>query len=97
MTATKGLQYTFNNQYPTAAMPLDDETAILITTRGSDMRMRGDVNQDGQLDVSDVLILVDYIINQETSNLNPYLADMNQDEIINILDMIGIILIIMDY
>jgi hypothetical protein len=47
--------------------------------------------------VSDVLILVDYIINQETSNLNPYLADMNQDEIINILDMIGIILIIMDY
>ena len=97
VTATKGLQYTFNNQYPTAAMPLDDETAILITTRGSDMRMRGDVNQDGELDVSDVLILVDYIINQETSNLNPYLADMNQDEIINILDMIGIILIIMDY
>ena len=97
VTATKGLQYTFNNQYPTAAMPLDDETAILITTRGSDMRMRGDVNQDGELNVSDVLILVDYIINQETSNLNPYLADMNQDEIINILDMIGIILIIMDY
>ena len=96
-TATKGLQYTFNNQYPTAAMQLDDETAILITTRGSDIRMRGDVNQDGLLDVTDVLILVDYIIDQNTSNLNPYLADMNQDEIINILDMIGIILIIMDY
>lgn len=96
-TATKGLQYTFNNQYPMAAMQLDDETAILITTRGSDIRMRGDVNQDGLLDVTDVLILVDYIIDQNTSNLNPYLADMNQDEIINILDMIGIILIIMDY
>jgi len=78
-------------------MQLDDETAILITTRGSDIRMRGDVNQDGLLDVTDVLILVDYIIDQNTSNLNPYLADMNQDEIINILDMIGIILIIMDY
>jgi len=96
-TASKGLQYTFNNQYPTAAMTLDDETAILITTRGSDIRMRGDVNQDGLLDVADVLILVDYIIDQNTSNLNPYLADMNQDEIINILDMINIILIIMDY
>jgi len=96
-TATRGLQYTFNNQYPTAAMQLDDETAILITTRGSDIRMRGDVNQDGLLDVTDVLILVDYIIDQDTANLNPYLADVNQDEIINILDMIGIILIIMDY
>ena len=97
VTAQRGLQYTFNNQYPTAAMPLDDETAILITTRGSDIRMRGDVNQDGDLDVSDVLILVDYILNQETSNLNPYLADMNQDEIINILDMIGIVQSIMGY
>ena len=46
---------------------------------------------------SDVLILVDYILNQETSNLNPYLADMNQDEIINILDMIGIVQSIMGY
>ncbi len=97
VTATKGLQYTFNNQYPTAAMALNDETAILITTRGSDIRMRGDINQDGELDVSDVLILVDYILNQGTSNLNPYLADMNQDEIINILDMIGIVQIIMGY
>jgi hypothetical protein len=34
VTAQRGLQYTFNNQYPTAAMPLEDETAILITTRG---------------------------------------------------------------
>jgi hypothetical protein len=97
VTATKGLQYTFNNQYPTAAMTLNDETAILITTRGSDIRMRGDINQDGELDVSDVLILVDYILDQGTSNLNPYLADVNQDEIINILDMIGIIIIILDY
>ena len=96
-SSTIGLQYTFNNQYPTAAMPLDDETAILITTRGSDIRMRGDVNQDGELDVIDVLILVDFILSQDTSNLNPYLADMNQDEIINILDMIGIVQIIMDY
>jgi hypothetical protein len=78
-------------------MTLNDETAILITTRGSDIRMRGDINQDGELDVSDVLILVDYILDQGTSNLNPYLADVNQDEIINILDMIGIIIIIMDY
>lgn len=97
VTATKGLQYTFNNQYPTAAMPLANETAILITTRGSEIRMRGDINQDGELDVRDILILIDYILDHDTSNLNPYLADINQDEIINILDMIGMVQIIMDY
>ena len=28
-----GLQYTFNNSYPTASMTLSDESAIFITTR----------------------------------------------------------------
>ncbi len=31
-TGMRGLEYTFNNEYPTAARPLEDETAILITT-----------------------------------------------------------------
>lgn len=96
-TAARGLQYTFNNEYPTAAMPLHNESAILITTRGSEIRMRGDVNQDGMMDVLDVLMLVDYILSQNISNLNPYLADMNTDEIINILDMIAIVQNIMSY
>ncbi len=30
-TATDGLQYTFNNEYPTAAKPLENEMAILFT------------------------------------------------------------------
>ena len=30
--ANDGLQYTFNNSYPQAAMPLYDETALFITT-----------------------------------------------------------------
>ena len=38
-TMTRGLQYTFNNTYADAAMQLGDETAILITTRGSEMRL----------------------------------------------------------
>lgn len=31
-TGTRGLEYTFNNEYPTAARPLGNETAIYITT-----------------------------------------------------------------
>ena len=33
--AAWGLQYTFNNEYPTAAKTLADETALFITTRSS--------------------------------------------------------------
>jgi hypothetical protein len=32
-TNTRGLQYTFNNQYPPAALPIVDGTALLITTQ----------------------------------------------------------------
>lgn len=31
-TSLRGLEYTFNNEYPTAARELDDETALYITT-----------------------------------------------------------------
>ena len=33
-TSTIGLEYTFNNEYPTAAKPLQDGMAILFTTNG---------------------------------------------------------------
>ena len=35
-TGKVGLEYTFGNQYPTAARPLGNETAILFTTGGID-------------------------------------------------------------
>ena len=34
-TGTIGLEYTFCNQYPTAAKPLENNLALLFTTRGS--------------------------------------------------------------
>ncbi len=36
-TGLIGLEYTFNNQYPTAAKPLEDEMAMLFTTNGSEI------------------------------------------------------------
>ena len=52
----------------------------------------GDVNIDEQIDVSDVIIIVDYIMNSVI--LNDYLswaADMNSDNILDILDVIDLI------
>ena len=95
-TMTQGLQYTFNNTYAAAAMPLSDETAILITTRGSEMRLDGDLNTDGVVDVNDLLILIDHIVADQT-HFNPYLADINSDGMVNILDMVKLIQMVMGY
>ena len=94
---TVGLEYTFNNDYPLAAMPLQDSTAILFTTRGSNILKRGDINQDGLLNITDVLTLVDFVQASNTGSLNPYLADVNADEIVNFLDMISIVREIMGF
>jgi hypothetical protein len=95
-TMTVGLQYTFNNGYHDAAMELDDETAILITTRGSDIRLHGDLNMDNSLNIFDILILIDFIL-QEGQEINPFLADINNDGMVNILDMVGLVQIVMGY
>ena len=95
-TMTQGLQYTFNNTYADAAMQLSDETAILITTRGSEMRLDGDLNTDGMVDVNDLLILIDHIV-ADQSHFNPFLADINSDGMVNILDMVRLIQMVMGY
>ncbi len=94
---TIGLEYTHNNSYSQASMPLSDETAILITTRGGSIRMRGDVTQDNILNIYDILTLVDYILADEVVYLNPYLADINGDGNVNVLDVIGMVQSVMDY
>jgi len=57
----------------------------------------GDINQDGFLNIIDVLTLVDFVQAGNTGSLNPYLADVNADEIINFLDMISIVREIMGF
>ncbi len=95
-TMTKGLQYTFNDIYHPAAMELEDGVALLITTRGSDIRLHGDVNYDESVDIFDILLLVDFILGHE-GLVNPYFADINSDGMVNIMDMIGLIQLIMEY
>lgn len=95
-TMTRGLQYTFNDEYHPAAMEIDDGTALLITTRGSDIRMSGDLNYDEKVDIFDILLLVDFILGHE-GQVNPYFADINEDEMVNIMDMVGLIQMVMGY
>ena len=59
---TDGLEYTFNNQYPTAAKNLSDYSALFITTRTNSGYIMGDVNLDGDLNILDVISVVNIIL-----------------------------------
>ena len=87
-----GLQYTFNNLYPDAAMPLYDGTALFITTGNLslyDDLILGDINQDQVIDVLDIVQLVNIILDlSNPSTVESILADINEDNIINIQDVI---------
>ena len=92
-----GLEYTYNNQYPIAAMPLSDQSALFITTRNTNVYNLGDVNQDNVPDVVDIILIINHILNiQNLSNIGEYLADINQNSTINILDVILLINIILE-
>ncbi|MDC1050730.1 C25 family cysteine peptidase, partial [Candidatus Marinimicrobia bacterium] len=93
---TVGLQYTFNNSYPNASMPLENESAIFITTRNPIQTLLGDANQDEEINVLDVIVTVNHITNIELlDSMGAYIADLDGNGSINILDVIIIINLIL--
>ena len=95
-TMTMGLQYTFNNLYHPAAMELSDGTSLLFTTRGSNIRLEGDLNYDEKVDIYDILLLVDYNLGFE-DYVNPFFGDINSDGLVNVMDMVALIRIVLGY
>ena len=51
----------------------------------------GDVNMDGQVNISDAITLINYLLNDEADPFDPIAADMNQDGEINVSDAIALI------
>lgn len=51
----------------------------------------GDVNCDGQVNISDVTVLINYLLGGQTNNFSHDNADMNNDGIINIGDVTRLI------
>lgn len=94
-----GLEYTFDNSYPASASPLEDESAIFITTRNTTVITTGDVNQDQEVNVQDVVLIISEILNGDDDLLDPvgqFAADADSNETINVLDAIIVINIILD-
>ena len=56
------------------------------------VELYGDVNFDGNIDVTDIVLMVGYVLNTSTPTDEEFLtADISQDGILNILDVIMIV------
>ena len=56
------------------------------------VELYGDVNFDGSLDVTDIVLMVGFVLNTTIPTEEQSLtADMNQDGIVNILDIISVV------
>ena len=53
--------------------------------------MRGDVDQDGEVNIEDVTALIDYLLSGNASGVNMKNADCNEDGAVNIEDITGLI------
>ena len=51
----------------------------------------GDINFDNSLDITDVILLINFVLGQTPTEEESLTADMNQDSIINILDVIQLV------
>jgi len=56
-----------------------------------EVELYGDVNFDGVLNVTDIVIIVNFVLGQTPTEEELLTADMNQDGILNILDVIQLV------
>ena len=52
----------------------------------------GDINEDGEINIQDIILLVNLVLNNESNNS----ADLNSDDTIDILDIVLLINIILN-
>jgi len=94
---TIGLEYTFNNEYPIASAEIQDQSALFITTQNTTVLTAGDINQDDEINILDIVMVINHILSIETlDSIGQFVADMDNNESINILDVILMINLILN-
>lgn len=86
LTASQKVRFADISAIGTPSSPV-----VLELFRG----LLGDVNNDGEINVTDVMMTVNYIIGNDPKEFHPELADLNDDGEINIVDAMMIVNIIL--
>ena len=76
----RGMQF---NSYQDMVINFEPDPSLVVIT--------GDVNNDGQFNIVDVTLVINYLINNDASQLNLDKADVNSDGIVNISDVVKLI------
>ena len=69
-------------------VPFADETCTVTQTSTA---LRGDVDGNGLVNISDVTALIDYLLSGNTSSINLSAADCDQNDQVNISDVTALI------
>ena len=97
--SVEGLKLTYDNTNVTIKNV--DGTATIALAEVQDMYfsneaggndfMRGDVNNDDKVNISDVTALINYLLSEDATNVNVEAANCNQDGSVNISDVTALI------
>lgn len=92
---TKSMEQNEDGTYRIAisAIPgdLQDATCYVITATVTSSFKRGDVNNDGTVNISDVTTLIDYLLSGNSEGINLQAADVDGSTTINISDVTSLI------
>ncbi len=95
-----GISYFVDNDTVIVDMGIDEYNGFQ-PDMGADetefTQLMGDVNQDNTIDVTDLLIIINYMLNSDDfSDYELWLCDLNGDGFVNILDIIILVLLIVN-
>ncbi|MBO4850459.1 MAG: dockerin type I repeat-containing protein [Prevotella sp.] len=95
-TSFGGTEATESGTYYLALHEMEGSArTVKVTYRVPDMAGWGDVNGDGQLNVSDISSIVDIILGQVSFSVDEWNADINNDGILSIQDITMLVDIIL--
>ena len=73
-----------------------DDLFLQIWQNESCLNLLGDLNQDDNINILDVIVLVNIILGDIPTEYQLLSGDINQDSVINILDVISLVNIILN-
>ena len=98
LNQSDGLEYSYNNFYSPGSGEISDEFSILITKFYDPYDYTvGDLNFDGNINVSDIVYMVSIIMNYiESDQYLDELGDINNDHQLNVSDIVMLVYIILN-
>ena len=87
----QGTAYNSSNPKDKTYAHIDGGTSNPGYFTDKNANLRGDVNGDGSVNISDVTALIDYLLSGNPSGVNVTAADCNQDSSVNISDVTSLI------